>query len=196
MEQRKQRTLAIFALALALIATSVAYAALQTTLTISGTVTKKQGSFSVVMQNPTKGATKGSGAVTSVAVDPSDSTKLNFAVSLTKPGDSASLSFDIYNAGSIAATANTSDTSGDAYFQATMNGTTSDATHWSECADKKNCFPQDISCTFSGDSEVITLQPGAKKTYTITCTYDANATTVASEDIVSNISYRMTFRQA
>ena len=49
MRQRNQRTLAIFALSIALIATTVAYAVLQTSLNISASVTRKGGSWDIAI---------------------------------------------------------------------------------------------------------------------------------------------------
>ena len=51
MKQKKQRTLAIFALAIALVATTIAYAVLSTTLKVSGSVTKKGGTWAINIQN-------------------------------------------------------------------------------------------------------------------------------------------------
>ncbi len=194
MEQRKQRTLAIFALALALIATSVAYAALSTTLTISGNVTKKGGSFSVVMQNVKQGTTVGSGKITSVKLNGTDT--VNFGISLEKPGDSASFSFDVYNAGTIDAIVND-------YLDTSFRSSTAtvDATRWEHC-DGRGCFPENVDCTLSMGGKVISngtividLPSKGTKTLTVACTYDENATSVSDSDITSNISLSMYFHQ-
>lgn len=49
MRQRNQRSLAIFALSIALVATTVAYAVLQTSLNISASVTRKGGSWDIAI---------------------------------------------------------------------------------------------------------------------------------------------------
>lgn len=101
MNQKKQRTLAIFALAVALIATTVAYAALSTTLNISGNITKKGGSWSVGITNLSSVSTKGTGSMSKA---PSVSgTTLSFDANLKKPGDSVSFTFDIVNSGTVTA---------------------------------------------------------------------------------------------
>lgn len=64
MNQKKQRTLAIFALAIALVATTVAYAVLSTTLKVSGSVTKKGGTWAINIQNISTVTTTGSGKMT------------------------------------------------------------------------------------------------------------------------------------
>ena len=99
MNQKKQRTLAIFALAIALVATTVAYAALQTTLQVSGNVTKKGGTWAINIQNISSVTTTGSAKMTT---KPSVSgTALSFDAQLTKPGDTISFTFDIANTGSV-----------------------------------------------------------------------------------------------
>lgn len=99
MNQKKQRTLAIFALAIALVATTVAYAALQTTLQVSGNVTKKGGTWAINIQNISSVTTTGSAKMTT---KPSVSgTALSFDAQLTKPGDTISFTFDITNNGTV-----------------------------------------------------------------------------------------------
>lgn len=101
MNQKKQRTLAIFALAIALVATTVAYAALSTTLNISGNITKKGGSWSVGITNLSSVSTTGTGSMSKA---PSvTGTTLSFDADLKKPGDSVSFTFDIVNSGTVTA---------------------------------------------------------------------------------------------
>lgn len=101
MNQKKQRTLAIFALAIALVATTVAYAALSTTLNISGNITKKGGSWSVGITNLSSVSTTGTGSMSKA---PSvTGTTLSFDANLKKPGDSVSFTFDIVNSGTVTA---------------------------------------------------------------------------------------------
>ena len=101
MNQKKQRTLAIFALAVALVATTIAYAALSTTLNISGNITKKGGSWSVGITNLSSVSTTGTGSMSKA---PSVSgTTLSFDANLKKPGDSVSFTFDIVNSGTVTA---------------------------------------------------------------------------------------------
>lgn len=59
MKQKNQRTLAIFALALAIVAATIAYVALSTTLNTSGTVTEKGESTSNVLCKAVTTATTG-----------------------------------------------------------------------------------------------------------------------------------------
>ncbi len=101
MNQKKQRTLAIFALAVALVATTVAYAALSTTLNISGNITKKGGSWSVGIANISGVSTKGTGAMSTAPKV--TGTTLSFDANLKKPGDSVSFTFDIVNSGTVTA---------------------------------------------------------------------------------------------
>ena len=107
METKKQRTLAIFALAIALIATTVAYAALATTLQVSGTVTKKGGTWSIIYTN-VSAVTATGGAVLTEAQKKvtNENNKLSFSGTLVKPGDSIYFTFKIKNNGSIDAKLN------------------------------------------------------------------------------------------
>ncbi len=99
MKKKNQRTIAVWALVIALCATTVAYAALSTTLNISGSATRKGGTWNVSLANVHNVATTGTGSFTT---QPGVSgTKLTFAASLAQPNDSISFDVDIVNSGSI-----------------------------------------------------------------------------------------------
>ena len=98
MKQKSQRTLAIFALALAIVATTIAYAALSTTLNISGTVTKKGGSWNIYFTNPSSASIEGSAKASTITLA---STQISFNVELYKPNDSVTYTVDIKNGGTI-----------------------------------------------------------------------------------------------
>ena len=96
MREKGQRTLAIWALVIALCATSVAYAILQTALTISGSVTKKGGTWDI--QFVEVGWVAGEELTTEPAVS---GTNLNFGVTLNEPNDYVVIRFKVKNNGSI-----------------------------------------------------------------------------------------------
>ena len=98
MKQKNQRTLAIFALAIAIVATTIAYAALSTTLNISGTVTKKGGSWNIYFTNPSSASIEGSAKASTITLA---STQVSFNVELYKPNDSVTYTVDIKNGGTI-----------------------------------------------------------------------------------------------
>lgn len=124
MNQKKQRTLAIFALAIALVATTVAYAALSTTLNISGNITKKGGSWSVGIANISNVSTTGTGALSTA---PSvTGTTLSFEADLKKPGDSVSFTFDLVNNGSVDAVMSFNDV------EFAINGVSQQPTTWAD----------------------------------------------------------------
>ena len=100
MRNRNTRSIAICALAVALIATTVAYAVLQTTLNISGSVTRKGGSWSINFANPTITSTKGKASMTTPSIN---GTNLTFNTTLSQPGDQVTFTFDVVNDGNIAA---------------------------------------------------------------------------------------------
>lgn len=105
MSNRKQRTLAIWALAIALGATSIAYAALQTTLSIRGSVTKKGGTWDIKLVDVSTSTVAGG----SFSTKPSTSgTSLTFNANLNTEGDAISVKFRVHNAGTIAAKLSTS----------------------------------------------------------------------------------------
>ena len=98
MKQKNQRTLAIFALVLAIVETTIAYAALSTTLNISGTVTKKGGSWNIYFTNPSSASIEGSAKASTITLA---STQVSFNVELYKPNDSVTYTVDIKNGGTI-----------------------------------------------------------------------------------------------
>lgn len=108
MNKRKQRTLEIFSLVIALVATTVAYAALSTTLNISGSVTKKGGTWGVQIVDVSDFTTSGSATTTSTKPTLTGNTSLSFSANLYKPGDKFSFTFKIKNTGSIDAEIDTS----------------------------------------------------------------------------------------
>lgn len=98
MKTKKTRSLIIAVMALAIVATTVAYAALQTTLNISGSIAKKGGSWDIHFENVSNITNYGSATLTPPKIE---SSKLSFSTTLAKPGDYISFTVDVKNNGTI-----------------------------------------------------------------------------------------------
>lgn len=98
MKTKKTRSLIIAIMALAIVATTVAYAALQTTLNISGSIAKKGGSWDIHFENVSNITNYGSATLTTPKIE---SSKLSFSTTLAKPGDYISFTVDVKNNGTI-----------------------------------------------------------------------------------------------
>lgn len=199
METKKQRTLAIFALAIALIATTVAYAALSTTLKISGTVTKKGGKWSVYISSVSGIKTTGTATMTKTpTVSGTSTTALNFAASLTKPGDKVEFDFTLANGGSVAAKVAKNQYGN--FFNVNSGSFTSSSA---------SAEINDIICkiTYNGtviseeNSSVISLAAASGSTPTtkklhVSCEYNANATSISSNDMTLSFTLSLPYVQA
>lgn len=103
MKTKKTRSLIIAIMAFSIIATTVAYAALQTTLNISGSIAKKGGSWDIHFENVSNITNYGSATLTTPKIE---SSKLSFSTTLAKPGDYISFTVDVKNSGTIDAVLN------------------------------------------------------------------------------------------
>ena len=197
MNQKKQRTLAIFALAVALVATTVAYAVLQTTLNISGSITKKGGTWAINIQNISTVTTTGSGKMTTAPKV--SGTTLSFASELSKPGDSVSFTFDIVNNGTLAA---------QMYgYEASMsiNGVRGSLTSYSEMVVKsediiyqlemKNSDGVFSNTQYLAEDRLVIAAKG-KQTFRLTLKYNSSASSVSASDKALAVSATFPFTQA
>ena len=71
MKTKKTRSLIIAIMAFSIIATTVAYAALQTTLNISGSIAKKGGSWDIHFENVSNITNYGSATLTTPKIESS-----------------------------------------------------------------------------------------------------------------------------
>lgn len=101
MGERKNRKLIITALAIALVSTTVAYAALQTSLNISGSISRRGGSWGQRFSN-LRCTTEGS-SNSVVNVTSSNGTNLSFSGDFGNVGDTISCTFNLENTGSLPA---------------------------------------------------------------------------------------------
>lgn len=88
----------VYALAIALAVTTVAYAVMQTTLNVSGTVVKKGASLDIYFANLKTPSLVGNGKSTSATLS---STNIEFTIELSEPLDSVTYYFDVVNSGTI-----------------------------------------------------------------------------------------------
>lgn len=198
MGTKKQRTLAIFALAIALIATTVAYAALSTTLKVSGTVTKKGGTWNIYISKISNVNKTGTATITKTpTASGTATTAIDFAATLEKPGDSISFDFTVANGGSI-----------DAKIDPSYVGN-----HWivnnSYSSTEATATEQNIICKVTYNGSVINLSTNASvlalsaangstpttKTLHASCEYDYNATSVSASDYTMAIKLFLPYVQ-
>ena len=195
MNQKKQRTLAIFALAIALVATSIAYAALSATLSITGNVTKKKGSWSIDIQNISSVTTNGTGKMTTPPSVGTNGT-LNFAAELAKPGDSVSFTFDLVNNGSVAATFDTDK------FDIIIGNTAASKMYTDgEISDDNvtlSIVVKESDGTIKGIyADGLSLSPsGGKKTLKLTLTWDPTSHITTTESKILSVTANFPFKQA
>ena len=105
MRGRSQRKMIVYGLAIALLVTTVAYAVLQTTLNINGTVNRKGGSWNIHFENVANVVKGGDATITTPTISNAGA-NLTFSASLAVPRDSISFTVNVVNDGTIDATLN------------------------------------------------------------------------------------------
>ena len=101
-KERKIKTLSLVALIVAVLGLTVAFASLSQTLNITGTAKVENASWDIHFQNLSEPTLTGDANVTTApTIDESKTTIGNYEVSLTKPGDKVSYSFEVINNGTI-----------------------------------------------------------------------------------------------
>lgn len=101
-KQRKIKTLSLVALIVAVLGLTVAFASLSQTLNITGSAKVENAKWEIKFQNINPVVLEGGASVvTAPEIDDAGTTLGNYEVSLTKPGDSVSYSFEVANAGTI-----------------------------------------------------------------------------------------------
>jgi len=98
---RMTRNMAVLAVIVAILAMSVGFAALQQSLSITGTTTVRAATWSISFANLRAPTLTGGAAIDRPAALTINSTTLTFEVSLSKPGDSVEYLFDVRNNGDI-----------------------------------------------------------------------------------------------
>lgn len=176
-KDRSFRSLAVIAVMIAVVGISVAFAALSQTLTINGTTTVKGGTWNISFANLAAPSVTGTATIDTAATLTSNSTTMNFAVSLKKPSDSVVYLFDVKNNGSI-----------DAKITAVnLTGVTT--------AQAANV---NYTLTYADGTPIAvndTLNAGATKNLKLTVTFDSAATTVSGTDIPLSLGATITYTQ-
>lgn len=191
-KSREVKIIAVVALLVAVVGLSVAYAALNTTLKITGTATVNSASWDVHF---IKGTGTPVGAATFVEPEIStDSTALNnYSVKLTKPGDSVTYTFKITNQGSINAKLGTVNI-GD------VTCTSADATETGTTEANTTCANLTYSVTYENGDEIKVgdvLNAGNTVDAKITITFNSDAETVpASVVTVGGLDVTLIYNQA
>lgn len=193
MKRNNSRQLAICALAIALTATTIAYAVLRTSLRISGNVTRKGGTWSIQLDNIANKSTTGSAKFTT---QPTISgTTLNFGAELALPGDSFSFTFDVMNAGTV-------DAKLSSYLFSHVDYSSPSETETEYNVDDVTCNMKynNATITPSNKSNLNLTKPAStssptKKTIKVYCKYDA-VPVIDSTDRELNLSLELNYVQA
>lgn len=195
MKRNNSRQLAIWALAIALTATTIAYAALQTSLSITGNVTRKGGSWNVKLGNVANKSTTGSAKFTT---QPTISgTTLNFGAELALPGDSFTFTFDVMNSGTVDAKLSSYLFSDEESYPGSK---TEMETEYNVDDVTCNMKYNNATITWSNKSNLNLTKPAStssptKKTITVYCKYN-DVTTISSTSKELNLSLDLDYVQA
>ena len=165
------KSIALAVLGVVLLGMTIAYAALQTNLSIGGTISSPQVSWDVHITNWSQSSTTGSPVITDPTI--TNTSISGLGVSLPKPGDSVTYTFKIKNYGSIDAKLNAAPTGG---FTCTGGKDCSDVTYTLNCgaaASTANTIlyadnagdTDEVSCTLT-ISRAAATATGANQTYT------------------------------
>lgn len=176
-KDRSFRSLAVVAILIAIVGISVAFAALSQVLTVNGTTKVKGGSWSVSFANLQTPTSVGIASIDTAATLTNNSTTMNFAVSLTQPGDSVTYLFDVTNTGTIDSKVSAVSLSGVTEAQA------ANVTYTLTYADG--------TAITVGD----TLNAGTTKNLKLVVTFNSTATSVPNTDITLNLGATITYTQ-
>ena len=173
-KNREVKVIAVVALLVAVVGLSVAYAALSTTLEITGQATINSASWNVQFA---AGESTKTGGTTFTAPTVSSTSISGLSVTLTKPGDSYTYSFSIQNTGSINAKLGTVNIG-------TISCTGTDTTEATNtCADLTYSVTYADGTPFQvGDS----LDSQTSKEAKLTISYNAAADSVPANPITVN----------
>lgn len=187
MKKSRKRNAIVLALIVLLIATAIGYAAFASTLNITGSATAN-GKWDVHFANATISKNDDDNSVEIQDGDGQPATtgeKLDIAVTLTYPGDTATVTVDVVNASSCAA-----NLTGFTVTAEDDGGTTLNPTNnvWTDGVLQM----QLNTANFTANST--TIASGASQTYTMTFTWVDDGETNEA-DITANIGIEMNFAQ-
>ena len=199
MKRNNSRQLAICALAIALTATTIAYAVLQTSLSITGNVTRKGGTWSIKLDNIANKKTTGQAKFTTDPKVGSDG-NITFAATLSQPGDSFEFNFDVINAGTVDAVST---------FSAQTNNFWLNGGYSSVSGSETTLTNEDITCNVTYNGEIITSNNRSKidlpkptstsnptrKTLKAYCQYD-DTSSISSNEVELEFRLSLPYKQA
>ena len=199
MKKNNSRQLAIWALVIALTATTIAYAVLQTSLSISGNVTRKGGTWSIKLDNIANKKTTGQASFVTDPKVGSDG-NITFAATLSQPGDSFEFTFDVINAGTVDAVSRFSESQYDFWL---------DGGDGYSSSSEVDLTSSDITCKVTYNGEIITSNNRSKidlpkptstsnptrKTLKAYCQYD-DASSISSNEVELRFELTLPYEQA
>ena len=190
-KERKVKYLSIVALIVAVVGLGVAFAAMSTTLTINGTATMDTAKWDIHFENLS--TVKLGGFATETATPEMTATKIgDYAVTLTRPGDSATYTFDVTNAGTIDAKLGTFTKNAPVF-----TGTSATAKAADEAIVEGNLI---YTLTYTDTGVAVAqddiLGQGETKNLTLHIEYDRNATTLPSAKVeITGMDITMVYDQ-
>lgn len=169
--------LVALALVLSVVGISVGFASMSTTLTINGTTTVTPASWKIKFANLQQSELTGDAEVVTAPQITSDTHIGNYAVKLTKPGDSVVYTFDVENEGTLDAQLATY-----TFATPTITGTGDTA------AADATIVTDNLVYTLTYDdgaaiSTGATLASGGKASFKLTISYPATATTLPAATV-------------
>ena len=179
MDTRSKRKVIMFGLMAAVLFTSVAYAVLQTTLSITGTVTKKGGSWNIYFANVSTPTLTGKAEMAKPSLNGSN-TDLTFSTTLYQPADQAVFTVDVVNDGSLDAVL-----SSEPILDGLNAAEAEDIIYTVVYADTGKALAQNDS-----------LKAKETKTLKVTIQYDSEATTLSSTDKALNFGLTLIYSQS
>jgi len=190
-KERRIKVLSVVALVVAVLGLTVAFAALSTTLTINGTASVDAATWDIHFENLSEGKTTGSAVVNQEpSISGEKSTIIgDYDVTITKPGDSVSFTFDVKNTGTI-----------DASLSELTKALTPTCTSNSAVDEDESivCDGLTYTLTYTDNETPVaksdTLNQGETKNLTLKLAYDSDQ--VPSDDVeISNLGITLQYTQ-
>ena len=183
--------LVVLALVLSVVGISIGFAAMSTDLTINGSAEVVPASWDIKFKDLSSPTITGDAEVTTAPTITSDTHIGNYAVKLTKPGDSVTYTFKVANDGTIDALLTN-------FIKATPTFTGTGATAAADATIVQNNFVYTI--TYSDDTAITKntdeLDAGDYKTVKLVVGYKDDATTLPTNAVtISGLDVTFTYGQ-
>lgn len=183
--------LVALALVLSVVGISIGFAAMSTDLTINGSAQVVPSTWDIKFKDLSAPTIAGAAEVTTAPTITSDTHIGNYAVKLTKPGDSVTYTFKVANDGSIDAVLTD-------FIKATPTFTGTGATAEADATIVQNNFVYTV--TYSDDTAITKntdeLAKETFKTVKIVVGYNANATALPTNTVtISGLDVTFTYGQ-